>query len=193
MSEPKSQILFSEVIFDRMFDFGKVVKEVGLISRNGGIKFVKLGVDIEWSLIIAYSACKTVDLAKIWNLKEHSPLHVWFQFNEIDNLGVSLKVEDRKMSLNNRILRSQTVTYDGSSLVVDRLKTPRYMKVFLDISQTIRLENYDEGVKCKRYPTTKFRSYRECDEDFVYNKMKTEYKIMPFWAARTLDEVTQKM
>ena len=173
-----------------MFDFGKVVKEIGLLSKNESNKFVILGEDIEWSLIIAYSACKTVDLAKIWDLKDHTPLYLWSQFNEIDNLGVSLKIEDRQMSLNNRRLRSQTVTYEGSSLVVDDLKSPEYMKVFLDISQTIRHEDYDDGIKCWIYPTAKFKSYRECDEHFVYNTMKSEHNIMPFWAAQTLDEVT---
>ena len=176
-----------------MFDFGKVVKEIGLVPSNGNNKLVILGEDIEWSMIIAYSACKTVDISKIWNLKENSPLYIYFQFNEIDNLGVSLKVEDRKMSLNNRKLRSQTVSYEGASLVVDELKSPKYMKVFLDISQTIKLENYDEGVQCKNYPTAKFKSFSDCDEEFVYNTMKTEYEIMPFWAARTLDEVTKSM
>ena len=80
-----------------MFDFGKIVKEIGLLSKNESHKFVILGEDIEWSLIIAYFACKTVDLANIWDLKDHTPMYLWFQFNEIHNLGVSLKVEDRRI------------------------------------------------------------------------------------------------
>ena len=49
----------------------------------------------------------------------------------------------------------------------------------------------DPGVSCKNYPTEKFSSYQDCDESFVYNLMKNKYKIMPFWAARKLDEVTE--
>ena len=49
----------------------------------------------------------------------------------------------------------------------------------------------DPGVSCKNYPTDKFSSYQECDESFVYSLMKNYFKIMPFWAARNLDEVTE--
>ena len=41
-----------------MFDFGKVVKEIGLVPSNGNNQLVILGEDIEWSLIIAYSDCR---------------------------------------------------------------------------------------------------------------------------------------
>ena len=47
------------------------------------------------------------------------------------------------------------------------------------------------GVSCKNYPTEKISSYQGCIESFVYNLMKNYYKIMPFWAARKLDEVTE--
>ena len=65
-----------------------------------------------------------------------------------------------------------------------------YRRYYLSISQTRNLE-MDPGVSCKNYPTEKFSSYQDCDESFVYNLMKNYYKIMPFWAARKLDEVTE--
>ena len=48
----------------------------------------------------------------------------------------------------------------------------------------------DPGKRCQDYPIEKFSTYRDCDMDFVYNEMRTKYKFMPFWAANTLDEVT---
>ena len=32
--------------------------------------------------------------------------------------------------------------------------------------------------------------YRECDENFVYNEMVKNYSMMPFWAAKKIDEIT---
>ena len=45
----------------------------------------------------------------------------------------------------------------------------------------------ETGINCKNYLDS---SYRECDENFVYNEMKN-YGIMPFWAAKKLSEVTK--
>ena len=65
-----------------------------------------------------------------------------------------------------------------------------YRRYYLSISQTQDLE-MDPGVSCTKYPTDKFSSYQDCDESFVYDLMRDYYKIMPFWAAKNLDEVTQ--
>ena len=65
-----------------------------------------------------------------------------------------------------------------------------YKRFYLSISQMRNLE-MDPGVSCKNYPTNTFSSYQDCDESYVYNLMKNKYKIMPFWAARKLEEVTE--
>ena len=70
------------------------------------------------------------------------------------------------------------------------LKLKENKRFYLSISQTRNLE-MDPGKSCKNYPTEKFPSYLDCDESFVYNLMKNYFKIMPFWAARNLDEVTE--
>ena len=62
-------------------------------------------------------------------------------------------------------------------------------RFILTLSQIINLDS-DPGSTCSHYPNKDFSSYKECDEDFVYNEMKKKYKLMPFWAAKSLDEVT---
>ena len=47
--------------------------------------------------------------------------------------------------------------------------------------------------KCRNYPNEDFKSYRECDEDFVYKEMKNKYQLMPFWAANDFNEVSSKV
>ena len=70
--------------------------------------------------------------------------------------------------------------------LLENLMEPKYVKIYLDMSQTIHLE-METGINCKNYLDS---SYRECDENFVYNEMKN-YGIMPFWAAKKLSEVTK--
>ena len=100
-----------------------------------------------------------------------------------------LEIEDRRKALAKRKLRSSSLAYEGSPISLKELK-PIYNKYFATISQQRALEPYSD---CKNYPTNGFKNYRECDEDFVYKEMKNNYKFMPFWAAKTLDEVTDFM
>ena len=80
------------------------------------------------------------------------------------------------------------VAYESPLIELNDILPPRIQKYFLTMSQTIELESSGE---CKNYPTSGYLNYRECDEDFVYNEMKNKYKFMPFWAAKTLSEVTK--
>lgn len=141
---------------------------------------------MNWSFLFSHPACKIIDISKQWNLRKNTPLFAWFRFKEIQNLGVSLKIVDRKKALINRRLRSQSVEYTGYPLLFENLMEPKYVKIYLDMSQTIHLE-METGINCKNYLDS---SYRECDENFVYNEMKN-YGIMPFWAAKKLSEVTK--
>ena len=57
------------------------------------------------------------------------------------------------------------------------------------MSQTID-SNLDDDKKCKNYPHGKFSSYRKCDEAFVRKMFVHKYKLMPFWVANHMEEVT---
>ena len=103
-------------------------------------------------------------------------------------MSLSLGIEDRQRALTKRSLRSASVAYESPLIELNDILPPRIQKYFLTMSQTIELESSGE---CKNYPTSGYLNYRECDEDFVYNEMKNKYKFMPFWAAKTLSEVTK--
>ena len=111
--------------------------------------------------------------------------------HKIPNLSFQVRIEDERKSLTRRTLKSETFDYDGIPLVIESLKRGMQMQydVNLALFETIHLES-DSGQNCINYPSEKFSHYRKCDMDFVYNEMKNKYKIMPFWAAKTLDEVT---
>ena len=150
------------------------------------------GKDINWSLVPSgYPPCQVVDLTKRFNFKKQTPMFLIFKFFLHKNLGISLQIEDQRSSLIKRGLRTQRHDYVGPALAIGQLSTGAYQRYHLKISQTINLE-MDSGIRCRNYPNKEFQSYRNCDENFVYKKMKNKYKAMPFWAATTLEEVTNR-
>ena len=146
--------------------------------------------NITWSPLQQYPNCQLFDPARYWNLKNISTQSVKFYFLKKANVSVSLHVEDKRRSLAKRNLKSQTTSQGGTEMFIQNSNLGEYRRFYLSISQKRDLE-MDPGVSCTKYPTDKFSSYQDCDESFVYDLMKNIYKIMPFWAARKLDEVTQ--
>ena len=47
----------------------------------------------------------------------------------------------------------------------------------------------DEKANCINYPSKKYSSFQECDEDFTMKEMK-KIGVMPFWAAKDKNDVT---
>lgn len=148
------------------------------------------GKDVEWSLIsTGFPACQSIDITKYSAFRNLNSLFVVIYFNKLNNLGVSLTIEDREKSLKKRSLRSQTQEYDGSRIDIDDLSSGLYKRLFLKLEQNIHMES-DLGINCKNYPTNDYTSFGACDESYVYNTMRNKHKVMPFWAAKNIEEVS---
>ena len=132
-----------------------------------------------------YPACITLDLEDYFDF---IPTYVAFNFDSIQNLAITIEVVDSLKSLVKRSLTSDPFDYEGEKLRID-LTTAQSKFYALTLSQKIYLEA-DVGKNCKNYPNKEFASYRECDENFVYNEVKQHYKMMPFWAAKSIEEIT---
>ena len=169
------------------FDWSKILRSILIYQEN----FTELpGKNITWSVVPAdYPACQVIDLANYVEFKNVTPYFITFAFFKVENLRITLRIEDKGKSLMKRALRSQSNDYDGQPLEIDDLSTPMVKRFLITISQKINLDT-DPGITCTHYPNKDYSSYRECDENFVYNEMKNNYKMMPFWAAKSLDEVT---
>ena len=103
--------------------------------------------------------------------------------------SVTILIEDRGKALRKRLLKSNSLDYVGS--VIETKKNQSKLERFLlSFTQTKDLEQ-EAGSMCEEYPTQKFKSFHDCDEHYVYQEMKQKYNLMPFWAAKTLDEVTR--
>ena len=164
-----------------------IVKEVGILTIKGK-KLTITGRDITWPKTFIFPTCQMIDLTDFWDLKLHTPLYMWLNFHK-HNRSVALTLFDKNKALRKRDLRSQIMDYDGSAIKIDDLMSPVKEKIFLSFSHIKSLEG-DPGINCVNYPNGNFSSYIECDENFVYKIMKSTFNLMPFWAARSIDEVT---
>ena len=169
-------------------DWTSIVQDISIDSSN--LNDYVSGENITWSPLPHYPNCQSFDLTKYWNLKNISIKSVKLYFYKKANVSVSIHVEDKGTALEKRTLKSQTTSQEGTEMLMQNSNLGEYRRYYLSISQMRNLE-MDPGVSCKNYPTDKFSSYQDCDESFVYNLMKNYYKIMPFWAARKLDEVKE--
>lgn len=113
-------------------------------------------------------------------------------FKQTQNLGITLEIGDKRTSVVKRKLRAKSFDYEGTAIELEDLWSSMIKSYALTLSQTINLEA-DEGKHCRNYPNEHFSSYRECDENFVYNEVINNYNIMPFWAAKSIDEITELM
>ena len=148
---------------------------------------------IKWSLIPQFPVCQTIDITQYLNLtSKDTPQYVYLNFSKVENLRMTVTIEDRLKMLSKRTLKSNTIDFEGPRIQIDNLMSPQFLDFYLTVSQTISLET-DVGMNCQNYPTENFESYSDCDKHFVYNEMKNRYNVMPFWAAKKLDEITKIM
>ena len=149
------------------------------------------GEDVKWLLTPQYPACQTIDLVHYFDISSNNvPEMIYIRYNKIYNLRLTLNIEDKRRSLSKRTLKSNYMNYEGTPIIVEDLMFPKSKSFYITFSQTIDLET-DKGMNCINYPTNEFKNFQECDESFVYNEMKNTYKFMPFWAAKTSDEITK--
>ena len=168
------------------FDWASIVRSILVVNADSKTLIIK-GKDIQWSHIPQYPACQIIDLNDYMDFLKHVPLYIKIFFNKIPNLLAIIKLEDRRKSLSNRPVLSN----EGFALQIEDLTSGKHYDYSLTIFEKINPEAGQDNEKgCRNYPTEKFLNYSECDMDFVYNEMKDKYKIMPFWAAKTLNDVT---
>ena len=170
------------------FDWARIVKSIQIMNIENTHLTIN-GKDIQWSFIPKYPACQNVDLNNYFDFQKHVPALINILFNKIPNLAATIKVEDKRKSLSKRPLLSNDNDYEGIPLQIENLKSGEFHDFSFTLFEKIKLES-GKAKGCKNYPTKQFSSFNDCDMDFVYNEMKVKYNVMPFWAAKSLNEVT---
>ena len=130
------------------------------------------------------------DFVDYFDLSGHNtPLQIFFHIAPIENLGISIHIEERNRALKKRPLKNNVLTYSGPLIRNPSLSSPRITRMMLKFEQFL-FSDKDDSKNCKNYPHDEYSSYRECDEKFIYKLFKRKYEVMPFWVARSVDEVT---
>ena len=170
------------------FDWRKIVEEVTFLSWEE--KWIKIsGENLSWYHHDLFPGCQNLNLSQL-DLNILRPKQILVDFFKVDNLGVSLLLEDKRKALRKRSITSNRLDYDGPFMEIENLKEPKRQKFVISIEETIDLDT-DPDKRCKNYPVGQYDSYRECDEDFVYEHIKSENHMMPFWATQSMDQVTK--
>ena len=180
-------ICISDVLSNVTFDWRSILRIIIIRNPSGNWLTWIPGKNISWSLIPQFPACQTLNISHYFDLKRDAPTQIIFHFNKIQNLGITVEIEDIRKSLSRRKINSNSFDYEGPPIELKDLSSSKIVSFGLSLSQTIDLE---AGKNCKIYPNQIFSSYRECDESFVYNEILKNYSMMPFWAAKKIDEIT---
>ena len=189
MSSYKCKHLHLDVLSNVTFDWRRIVEEVTILSWEE--KWIKIpGENLSWYHHDIFPGCQNLQLLSKLELKRLRPKQIQIDFYKVDNLGVSLFLEDARKALRKRSITSNRLDYDGPFMEIENLKEPKRQKFVISIEQTINLES-DPDKRCKNYPVGHYESYRECDEDYVYDFMKSQNHMMPFWATQSIDQVTK--
>ena len=84
-----------------------------------------------------------------FDLQQHKPQQIFFHISILDEVGVTLFIEERNKALKMRPLKSNMLSYLGPSLKTEG--TQRHTRVMLSLSQDLDTEhNPDKG--CRHYP-----------------------------------------
>ena len=105
------------------------------------------------------------------------------------SLGVSIFVEEKNRNTRRPLLANKKI-YSGPFLAIRDLSKPMQIRTVNSLSQIINSE-FDQGKNCKNYPYKHYKSYRDCDEEYAFNALYKEHKIIPFWATTNLSSVTK--
>ena len=171
-------------------DWSNILTRIAIQGPTGEYKYYP-GKNISWSVIPQFPACQTVDLTHYFNLSRMTPSFVFFFVKKNLNLGISIEVGDKRKAPARRRLIQNSFEYEGAKIKLENLYSSKTRTYAFTVSQTIDLET-DKGKNCVDYPNANFSSYRECDENFVYNEVAEKYNMMPFWAAKNIDEITRR-
>ena len=191
-TNPHQWIIFVhlEIISNVSFQWDEVLDFVKLyLTDSAEIKYFPIisGKSLNWSPTPQYGSCNMFTLDH-YLMKTKRLVQIFLYFKKNKN-KIMLTIHDNERVLAKRGLKAESDTYEGVPIELF-LENPIIMKYFITMRQTIHLE-MESGINCKNYPFGGFSSFKDCDEEFVYNEMKNKHKLMPFWAAKSLDEVTK--
>ena len=178
-----------EILSNVSIDWNNILLAINVHTKDG--MHVLGRKDFKWSRA-DYRGCQLINLNQYFDMSEIVPTSIFLKFSKQENYLVSLKIQDsKKQTL--RALHSNHFNFIGPPIQINDVISPSFTYAItyaLKISNFVNLED-DLGSKCVNYPNKDFKSYQDCDADFVHKKILRTYNITPFWAAKSDAEVTK--
>ena len=145
--------------------------------------------DLTWDLVPSFPICKNLDLHDYFDLTSNTPLEITIYAKQTPGVALTVLFEERERKLK-RALKSLRKNYLGPVLKIDDLNRSRTVKAFITLSQTINTER-DTSKPCRHYPYKHYQTYSDCDQEFINKRILETYGVIPFWTAKSLDDVTK--
>ena len=112
------------------------------------------------------------------------PKRIKIELWKLENVSFHMNIVEKNMALAKR--RQYSFAYRGPFIGLDNWHSQKTFGLSLKQSH---YSDQDEETNCINYPSQKFSSFQECDEDFIFGEMK-KIGVMPFWAAKDKKDVT---
>ena len=179
-------IIFVEILRNISLTFAPVVYGASVLTTNE-TKMKRF--DLTWDLVPSFPICKNLDLHDYFDLTSNTPLEITIYAKQTPGVALTVLFEERERKLK-RALKSLRKNYLGPVLKIDDLNRSRTVKAFITLSQTINTER-DTSKPCRHYPYKHYKTYSDCDQEFINKRILETYGVIPFWTAKSLDDVTK--
>ena len=79
-----------------------IIKDISVWSTN--FTWIKVpGQNLTWNKIETYTACQNLDFTEYFDLKTFTPLQIFIQANKMDNMAISIYIEQRNKESRNSL------------------------------------------------------------------------------------------
>ena len=149
------------------------------------------GNQIKWNQTPLYPDCQLLDLKDNlgYNFTE-TPHSIQFILPERPNTAFYVLVLEKEKAPKKRHLKRNFLAYTGPKIESLDLMKPKAVRVIIGLSQFKYLER--KGAQnCQNYPSDEFKTFHDCDDNFIKEKMKS-FGLIPFWATDNMEEVTRR-
>ena len=153
--------------------------------------YIIKGDQIKWKPTPLYPDCQLLDLKDNlgYNFTK-TPHSIQLILPKRPNTSFYVLILEKEKAPRRRHLKRNFLAYTGPKIESLDLMKPKAVRVIIGLSQFKYLER--KGAQnCQNYPSEKFKTFQDCDEDFIENKMKS-LGLMPFWATDNMEKVTRR-
>ena len=164
-----------------------LVYSVGVTTSSDEFIYKALNVSLE--NINWITECLLLNVSTIEQGTERGMKGIQFFFNETllkDDVSLELELQGKNLAAH-RNIQDHYFYHNGNTMKMKKFSTCR-----VQIKKKVFIEG-DPGTTCRNYPNPEFKSYMECDDKFMRNRMNKVapgLNLMPVWMTKDLSKVT---